>query len=242
MREFHSLGLPTSVFGKLKQVSLETIAEQIVRMIRERRAEGPYMLGGWCAHGLLAYEAARQLKAAGQEVAEVLILETVNPVRMNQYSGWRRIIARIQLKFHLLKFENAYLRQLNREQKKDYLAARASQKLSRIKQSLRKILGQTAEMDQGPLDVLYAAASMYYPKPYEGHVVLIRSLERTFGFARQLDLGWRDILGEELEICETPGNHYTIYMEPNVDTLARKMDECLRRAEQRAMRAKAMMR
>jgi len=28
-----------------------------------------------------------------------------------------------------------------------------------------------------------------------------------------------EILGRNLEICETPGNHYTIYMEPNVDAL-----------------------
>jgi len=234
LREFHSLGLQPSVVGKLKKRTLEVIAEQMVLMIRERRPNGPYMLGGWCAHGLLAYEVARQLKVQGQEVAEVLMLETVNPVRMNQYSGWRRIVARIQLKVHLLKFESAYLRELNREQKKDYLATRASQKIARIKQSLREMLGQTAETEQGPLDVLYAAASRYYPKPYDGHVVLIRSVERAFGFGRQLDLGWTDVLGEELEICETPGNHYTIYLEPNVDTLARKMDGYLRRAEERA--------
>lgn len=239
MREFHSLGLQASLLGKLKKRSLEDLAEQVVLMIRERRPEGPYMLGGWCAHGLLAYEAAKQLKAAGQEVAEVLMLETVNPVRMKQYSGWRRSIARIQLKVHLLKFESAYLRQLSREQKKDYLAARASQKLSRIKQSLREVLGQTAETGQGPLDMLYAAASMYYPKPYEGHVVLIRSLERTFGFGRQLDLGWADVLGDRLEVSETPGNHYTIYMEPHVHTLAQKMDACLRRAEERVSGANA---
>jgi thioesterase domain-containing protein/acyl carrier protein len=238
LREFHSLGLHASLLNRLKQHTLEAIAEQFVTMIRERRPHGPYLLAGWCAHGLLAYEVATQLKAQGEEVAQVLMLETVNPVRLKQYSGWRRVVARVQLKFHLLKFECAYLQQLNSAQAKDYIAARASQKVSRIKQSVRELLGHTADTDQGPLDVLYRAASRYYPKPYDGRVMLIRSLDRTLGFGSQLHLGWDDVLGEVLEVCETPGNHYTIYMEPNVDTLARKMDACLKNAEQELWQAR----
>jgi thioesterase domain-containing protein/acyl carrier protein len=250
LREFHSLGLRMSLIEKLKdQGSLECIAEQFVQSIRERRREGPYMLGGWCAHGLLAFETARQLQAQGQEVAQILLLETVNPVRMNQYSGWKRRIARAQLKFHLLKFEYAYLQQLNSTQMRNYIAGRASQKLARMRQSLRRVLKATKSYPEwddstsgNPLDVLYAASAKYHPKPYRGRVVLIRSLERTFGFGHVLDLGWSELLGDDLEICETPGNHYTIYMPPNVDALAYKMNSCLRKAEEQTMRAPVRMR
>ncbi|HEY4817320.1 MAG TPA: thioesterase domain-containing protein [Candidatus Acidoferrum sp.] len=247
LREFHSLGLRMSLIAKLKDSgSLECIAEQLVQSIRERRPEGPYMLGGWCAHGLLAFETARQLQAQGQEVAQVLLLETVNPVRMKQYSGWKRSIARAQLKFHLLKFEYAYLQQLNSTQTRNYIAGRTAQKIARIRQSLRRVLKATKfypELDDpisgNPLDVLYGAAAKYTPKPYRGPVVLIRSTKRTFGFGHVLDLGWSELLGKDLEICETPGNHYTIYMQPNVDALANKMNTCLRKAEERAMPASA---
>jgi thioesterase domain-containing protein/acyl carrier protein len=247
LREFHSLGLRMSLIAKLKDPgSLECIAEQFVQSIRERRAEGPYMLGGWCAHGLLAYEVARQLQAQGQEVAQVLLLETVNPVRMKQYSGWKRRIARAQLKFHLLKFEYAYLQQLNSTQTRHYIAGRTSQKIARIRQSFRRVLKATKfypDLDDpgsgSPLDVLYAAAAKYHPKAFRGPVVLIRSTERTFGFGHVLDLGWSEVLGNGLEICETPGNHYTIYMQPNVDALAHKMNVCLRKAEERTTRASA---
>jgi thioesterase domain-containing protein len=247
LREFHSLGLRMSVLEKLKDPSsLECIAEQVVQSIRERRPTGPYMLGGWCAHGLLAFETARQLQAQGQEVAQVVMLETANPVRMKQYSGWKRQIARAQLKFHLLKFEYAYVQQLNSTQTRHYLAGRTSQKLARMKQSLRRVLKSTKfypELDDSaagnPLEVLYAASAKYYPKPHRGNVVLIRSMDRTFGFGRVMDLGWSELLGDDLEICETPGNHYTIYMQPNVDALAHKMNISLRKAEERAMRATA---
>jgi thioesterase domain-containing protein/acyl carrier protein len=242
LREFHSLGLRMSVIEKLKdRDSLECIAEQFVQSIRERRPEGPFMLGGWCAHGLLAYETARQLQAQGQEVAQVLLLETVNPVRMKQYNGWKRLIARAQLKFHLLKFEYAYLQQLSSTQTRNYIAGRTARKIGRMRQSLRRVLKATKfypELEdpaQGnPLDVLYAASAKYRPKTYRGPVVLIRSTQRTFGFGHVLDLGWSEILGQNLEICETPGNHYTIYMEPNVGALANKMNLCLRKAEEQA--------
>ncbi len=244
LREFHSLGLRMSLITKLKEPgSLECIAEQFVQSIRERHPEGPYMLGGWCAHGLLAFEAARQLQAQGQEVAQILLLETVNPIRMNQYSGWKRRIARAQLKFHLLKFEYRYLQQLNSTQTRNYIAGRTAQKLARIRQSFRRVLKAAKfypELDDpvsgNPLDVLYAAAAKYHPKPLQASVVLIRSTERTFGFGHVLDLGWTELLGSNLQICETPGNHYTIYMQPNVDTLAHKMNICLRQAEERSMR------
>jgi len=249
LREFHSLGLRMSLIAKLKDPgSLECIAEQFVQSIRERRPEGPYMLGGWCAHGLLAFETARQLQAQGQEVAQILLLETVNPVRVKQYSGWKRSIARAQLKFHLLKFEYAYLQQLNSTQTRNYIAGRTAQKLARIRQSLRRVLKATKfypELDDpasvNPLDVLYAAAAKYHPKPFHGPVVLIRSTQRTFGFGHVLDLGWSELLGNDLEICETRGNHYTIYMQPNADALAHKMNICLRKAEERTMRTRDKM-
>src|SRR5882762_3100266 len=244
LREFHSLGLRMSLITKLKEPgSLECIAERFVQSIRERHPEGPYMLGGWCAHGLLAFEAARQLQAQGQEVAQILLLETVNPIRMVQYSGWKRRIARAQLKFHLLTFEYRYLQQLNSTQTRNYIAGRTAQKLARIRQSFRRVLKAAKfypELDDpvsgNPLDVLYAAAAKYHPKPFEAPVVLIRSTERTFGFGHVLDLGWTELLGSNLLICETPGNHYTIYMQPNVDTLAHKMNICLQQGEERSMR------
>jgi thioesterase domain-containing protein/acyl carrier protein len=242
LREFHSLGLRASSIAELKdRSSLACIAEPFVENILERCPKGPYMLGGWCAHGLLALETARQLEAQGQEIAQVILLETANPVRMNQYSGWKRRVARLQLKWHLLKFEYAYLQQLDSTQTRNYIAGRTAKKIGKMRQSLWRVMKavnlapELEDLGPGnPLEVLYAAAAKYRPQPYQGSVVLIRSTERTFGFGHVLDLGWSELLGN-LEICETSGNHYSIYMPPNVGALADKMNACLRKAEERAM-------
>ena len=244
LRELHNLGLQPSVLSKLEDpYSMECIARHFVQAIRERSPHGPYMLGGWCAHGLLAYETARQLEEQGEEVAQLVMLESVHPVKRNQYSSWKRMIARAQLKMHLLKFEYAYMRQLNGAQARDYVSGRVWQKLNRMNESFRQAMkitdlnGKGELATRNPLDVLYTAAARYSPKPYHGSVVLMRSQQRTYGFGTVLDLGWGELLGNNLEICETPGNHYTIYMYPNVDALAHKINVSLRRAEQRVTRA-----
>jgi thioesterase domain-containing protein/acyl carrier protein len=246
LREFHSLGLQGSLVAELKNPeSMECIAEQFVKAIRERRPQGPYMLSGWCAHGMLAYETARQLRAQGQEVTQVILLETVNPARLRAFRGWKRVIANTQFKLNLLKFERAYLKQLNGNQARDYMAGRIAKKIARIKESVRRALninklGSAQFAIENPVDVLYAAASKYTPGPYDGKVLLVRGSQRTIGFARELDWGWKEILGDNLEICETPGNHYTIYMHPNVDTLALTMNEHLKRAEKQRSNGQAL--
>ncbi len=247
LRELHNLGLQSSLLAKLKDpYSMECIAADFVAAIREQAPHGPYMLGGWCAHGLLAYETARQLQEQGEEVAQVVMLESVHPVKRNAYSGWKRVIARVQLKWHLTKFEYAYMLQLPSVQARDYVAGRVRKKLQRIKESIRRMLKiadpQRREefSKRNPLDILYIAAARYSPKPYHGNVALMRSQQRTYGFGRVLALGWGELLGKNLEIYETPGNHYTIYMHPNVDALAHRINVSLRKAEERVTQASAV--
>lgn len=246
LRELHNLGLQSSVLAKLEDpYSMECIAAYFVTAIREQVPRGPYMLGGWCAHGLLAYETARQLQEQGEEVAQLVMLESVHPVKRNEYSTWKRMIARAQLKMHLLKFEYTYMRQLPGAQGRDYIFGRVRQKLKRMKESIRRPWKVRNPQDGGelgrrnPLDILYLAAERYSPKPYDGDVALMRSQQRTFGFGRVLDLGWGELLGKNLEIYETPGNHYTIYMNPNVDALAHRINVSLRKAEERVTQSSA---
>jgi thioesterase domain-containing protein/acyl carrier protein len=229
LRDVHSLGLRESFFpDKQRFYPLNEIAALFVREIRRRQPAGPYALGGWCAHGLLAYETAQQLRVQGHQVSQLILLETVNPVRLKEYSGWKRRIARVQLKFHHLKFEGAYIHQLNRKSARDYLSRKIAGKVQRWTYIAKKLVGLT-EANHDPrydnlLEILYAAAAAYVPEAYDSQVTLVRSLQRTFGFGHDLRLGWDDALIPNLQIRETSGNHYTIYTGPNVESLAHTID------------------
>ena len=238
----HSLGMQASFVQSGRDLGLlPGIAEHFVRAIRARQPRGPYMLAGWCAHGLLALEVAQQLQGQGEEIALLMMIEVTQPVRRKEYPNWKRYISTAQLKWHLLQFEYAYLGQVSRAQQFRYIAARLSRKASGIKRSMWKWLRSSSaadriRSDKSPVESLYGAVENYQPKPYRGPVVLFRSIERTFGFAADIRLGWADTLGNELEICESPGNHYTIYMEPNVGELVRKIMIQVERAEARTVK------
>ena len=241
----YSLGMqPSFVQGGSDLCSLPGIAEHFVRAIRDRQAHGPYMLAGWCAHGLLALEVAQQLQAQGEDIALLMMIEVTHPVRRKEYPSWKRLISTAQLKWHLLQFEYAYLGQVSRAQQFRYIAGRVSRKASKFKRSIWKWLRSSSasgkfRSDKSPVEALYGAVETYQPKPYAGPIVLFRSVERTFGFGQDLRLGWGDSLGNELEICESPGNHYTIYMEPNVGELVRKIMVYVERAETRTVKPSA---
>jgi amino acid adenylation domain-containing protein len=235
--QLHSLGMQASfVQSGSGPDSLPAIAGHFVRVIRSRQPQGPYMLAGWCAHGLLALEVAQQLRAQGEQIALLMMIEVTNPVRRKEYPKWKRLISTAQLKWHLLKFEYGYLGQVSRAQKFKYIGGRFSRKASGINGSLWKWLRSSSAREKtrsnkSPVEALYSAVEDYQPMPYLGPIVLFRSIERTFGFGQDLRLGWADALGGELEICESPGNHYTIYMEPNVRELIRKIMSYVEKAE-----------
>jgi thioesterase domain-containing protein len=234
MRRFHSLGLQATVIRNLgPDPSLAQLAEYFVNAIRERQPEGPYALGGWCAHGLLSLEVAQQLAARGHRVGTLVMLETANPVRLVAYSSWRRVIARRQLKWHLVRFECLYLKHLGWRRAADYLRARIAKKWLKT-WFARRANGNSlsAGSRMNPLEVLYRAAAEYVPRPYDGPVLLVRATERTIGFANNEQLGWDAQWMPAMEVRRVPGNHYTIYMPPHVESLAKEIDGYVGRADQ----------
>ena len=55
--------------------SIEEMAAAHVGTIRSVRPHGPYIVGGFCLGGLIAYEVARQLSAQGDTVEQTLIID-----------------------------------------------------------------------------------------------------------------------------------------------------------------------
>ncbi|MGH2618314.1 MAG: thioesterase domain-containing protein, partial [Thermomicrobiales bacterium] len=67
-------------------------AARYVAQMRPIQGAGPYLLYGICVGGYYAWEAARQLLAAGEEVAGMLFYEV--PIRSSFADGERRGLAR----------------------------------------------------------------------------------------------------------------------------------------------------
>lgn len=63
----------------LPHACIEDMAACYVEEVRKKQPRGPYMLGGMCAGGNIAYEMASQLTRAGERVELVVLLDAVTP-------------------------------------------------------------------------------------------------------------------------------------------------------------------
>lgn len=61
---------------------VEELAGIYLTEIRKRQPSGPYILGGWSAGGILAYEAATQLLASGERVLGLIFIDSPCPVTL----------------------------------------------------------------------------------------------------------------------------------------------------------------
>ena len=98
----------------IKDQSFEDMAEAHLAELRSLQPEGPYFLGGYCLGGLLALEAAQQLSAAGQEVALVVLIQSINPTYAYFRPdltifrrGWCRAAKRVDLEIEYFRHRGA---------------------------------------------------------------------------------------------------------------------------------------
>ena len=59
--------------------TVEAIAASRLQAVRDARPHGPYVLGGHCHGGIIALEMARQLRAEGERVEAVVMIDTSAP-------------------------------------------------------------------------------------------------------------------------------------------------------------------
>jgi amino acid adenylation domain-containing protein len=76
-RPFYALQSP-AIEGDLPSpnLSIEALAWSYLDLVRAAQSKGPYLLGGWSFGGLVAFEMARRLRDAGEEVALLALLDS----------------------------------------------------------------------------------------------------------------------------------------------------------------------
>ncbi|MBJ6360366.1 amino acid adenylation domain-containing protein [Paenibacillus sp. MAHUQ-46] len=73
---FYAFQSHKMVNSSLTPETIEEMANAYLQEILAFRPEGPYRLGGWSMGGFIAYEVARKLKEAGQEVIQLALIDS----------------------------------------------------------------------------------------------------------------------------------------------------------------------
>ncbi len=203
----------------------EDIAVALVECLREVQPEGPYYLAGLCVNAVIAYEMARLLTVAGQEVALLVMVDGQNPAYYQDFSQESRsILLARKLKFHWNK-----LRKLHPAELTGFIAGRATGiglRLSVMRWRIHHKLGFKVNPDRlaADLDTIVHPASYFYrPQPYSGPVVFLQSTDwpacRYFDFYES----WNGVITGGLEVHKIAGGHQAMFHEENVEVIAAKL-------------------
>jgi len=65
------------------QCGVEGVSALYLQEIKRRQPEGPYIIGGWSAGGVMAYEVAQQLVTSGEKVESLVLIDAPCPVALD---------------------------------------------------------------------------------------------------------------------------------------------------------------
>lgn len=181
------------------------------RLIQWAQPRGPYILGGHCVFGVLAFEAARQLQHLGEKVELVALFDSWGPGYRETMSSWDRFLRRQQLRLHrygqrLKKFRSgeATLDDLVRKPILFHTGLLPPEPAGPQRQALA---GEWFD------DYLYDAVTRYRPTPYDGDVTLFRSNEPLRGRLFDERMGWGPAVSGNLQKVDIDSGHFDMFRE-----------------------------
>jgi len=220
---------------------VESMARYYIDIIRTVQPHGPYALGGLCFGGVIAFEMAQQLRAQGESVGLVALLDSGIGSEKSKIRWWGRFFQ------NLPRDIGSWLAgslQLTRAQWVDVIkikTAVAKARLggvfrlsggnqpSEVPQRLERLgnVFQFSERHQRVARAQYRALKSYRPQFYTGRLTLFRACMQPFFSSHQPDKGWSRLAGGGLDIRVIPGNHLGMLQEPHVESLAKHLRNCL---------------
>jgi amino acid adenylation domain-containing protein len=200
--------------GDMGFESLEELAASYIELLRNTWP-GPYLLAGYSAGGLIAYEMARQLLEANAEVPFLGLVDTYAPVpdrhaswlgkKINHFAALGGLSWRERAGFALRTLERITRRERGRAGGPD-----VDRPLRRALLPLLRAYGPTGH--------------------YRGCVDLFVPAIPATDFRRSPTLGWARCEGVEFAIHRIPGDHRTVFESDNARVLATTIEAAIRRA------------
>ncbi|WP_244817717.1 acetoacetate--CoA ligase [Caballeronia sp. Lep1P3] len=211
------------------QERVEEMARGYVQRMREVQPSGPYALVGYSFGGLIAFEIAQQLVAAGEKIEMLCLLDTYVLEHCLSFAHWTRFQAGLAAE------RLRELRSLDARARLSYLRDKASA----IRVRLHTRMGR-ADAYQPTPDVqdmppvlqrvresMHTAMRTYKPRRYlGGPIVYVRATQLDKERCDPLSV-WRRVAKHGLRITLIEGRHTDLVVEPQVATVAQALTKAL---------------
>jgi amino acid adenylation domain-containing protein len=220
-------------YGEKPNWTVAEMARDYLAAIREVKPSGPYRLGGWSLGGVIAFEMARQLEAAGETVEPLLLIDSRSP-RLDDPDGSTRSSALQQVRRFAedlgLPGDRLPLPEEDQGDADEVVYLREVLVAARVAGLVPEAL-DLARMQHlyGIFKINLQAMQQYQPEGYGGRVVLLRARKRTLSqrLFRSRTFGWERVAPGGVEVLPVPGTHHSMLREPHVAALAREVERAL---------------
>jgi amino acid adenylation domain-containing protein len=217
------------VDGKTKPFTdVVPMAEAYIKELRVLQPHGPYYLSGYCGGGWIAFEMAKQLRAVGEPVALLALLDCYCPSLK---------IPAPTMEHRLLGLRNEGLHYLWRKTM-ERVRRDAAETWCDFQIAYSRLLGKVVPYELRDFwltKTLLRAAARYKPGVYDGKLTLLRAKDIDTPLQRVgVELGWSGLARGGIQVFDVPGDHHSLAHEPHVATLAARLRDCLEAAERTA--------
>ncbi|MEQ8484113.1 MAG: amino acid adenylation domain-containing protein [Pseudomonadales bacterium] len=215
--------------GSRVELSVEELADEYLVLIRERQPQGPYHLAGFSIGGVLAFEIAQRLRADGERIGLLAMMDCGFPVRGRR--GAQKWLAR---RWRRLRQDGwGYPARVLRTLFHPFAGIVDAEKA----QGQDPVERRQIEAIFATRNTIYLRAMRKYrPLPYPGRALYIQAAADP---DKEPAYGWGTIM-PRLDVREVPGRHMEILREPavaDVATLIMKQLEPPRRGRKGGLRA-----
>jgi acyl-CoA synthetase (AMP-forming)/AMP-acid ligase II/thioesterase domain-containing protein len=193
--------------------TVEAMATHYLTEIQALQPTGPYLLGGAGVGGTIAWEMAQQLTKKSKDVGLLVLMDTLLPQAMSfPAPNLRHYLNRI--KFHIQQ----------RNLPRMITALLATRYTETMSIPYRRFLHRYYPSHR-VYYLIQEAADQYHLSRYPGHVVVCMA-QKHWGHlgdpASRID-PWRPWISGRFDSYAIPGEHLTIFQEPNVQVLAQTL-------------------
>ncbi len=208
---------------------IEDMAAHYIAEIQKTNPNGPYALAGYSFGGLIAFEMAKQLKAANKKVLMLSVFDTVIKPELTDFEhsfaekistlgkkvAWSLKDMVNHPKDNLSYRKYVYQRRFNNWKTKFFKEGNAHTNNKDTR--LATIVNQSN----------FEAWKNYQITPYSGDLYLFRATERRFFIEDQHFLGWTPFIKGKIHTLDVSGDHLSLFNPPNGKTFAIILQELL---------------
>jgi FkbH-like protein len=222
--------------------NLEDMAAYYLAEVRAFQPRGPYYLGGYCFGGNVAYEMARQMRAQGEQVALLALIDSAPSNAGYERATW--LSPRFMYSFaRNVGYWLSDFRILKPEERRNFFARKLR---TMWRKALRRLKGRASPPTVDLEEVIdpshfsenelklwrmhLQALTDHVEQPYPGQVTLLRTRGQPLICSFEPDFCWGRLAREGVQVKPIPGSHENIFMEPNVKQLAKELETCLAQA------------